>query len=629
MNYLFKGSLYGYLCENCSEPLGNIEVLLYRPWQTEKIVEHVIADTKETFHLVTKEESVKKGYPIATVKTDSNGNFEFTLDEKWGNTAFDIDLICSSVPHMQAKQSRRNPIQLHLTTLYPQWRLNREQESYFFQWEYYISNKWWCQIRGNYFDAWVICGYLRHCKTRQPIANASVTAWDADFLTDDNLGTAVTDANGHFRIDYTSIQFKQTFLSPLINVETDPGLPLTFQSGPDVYFKAEIKGVNLLNETAADKRKNVGYCLCVNLCSEVSVVPPGNPGNFPSAWTGIGSEFDVSGIVPARSFDPDGYAGIPKYALTSIINLTGQAAYETTTHIPIKYRFRISAVTTDNGTTPPDLSNFTQIVGVTPGLFASRPVATLLSSLNHVATVWSDQSDFDANGWFDLNHAIARTINQAKVISPTPAEWDSYTVIDSDTLLSLNTTALITNPPQKPDILPGSVAVGVSVPVNTLPVTKVAILFEIGVVTGSGPDDFDPIAGSGTILNSVVVNNNNVFMKLAVSELEATTLCTPISGDIHAKYTVYHPHLASSSLYLSSNSGSVHRDITDAFLPKSGNTSHSIQGGANNNLKLNNPPSDLIKCTYSLKLYARARLHDGVNAWSDSGPVEQIFFYDI
>lgn len=274
MNYKLRGSLCGYLCDDCTEPISGIEVLLYLPWQKERITENAIASTKDTFRFVSKEESAeRKSLLIATVQTDEGGNFEFDLDEQYGKTAFDIDFICGNVPRPHPKAPRNEPVQFHLTTLYPQWRISNQQESYYYQWQYCIPNKWWCHIRGYHFDAWVICGHLRACQTGAAIPNAKVTAWDADFITDDNLGTAVTDASGHFRIDYTSIQFKQTFLSPWINVETDPGT-LSFQSGPDVYFKAEIGGVTIINETAANRRNNVGYCLCVDLCANIETPPP-------------------------------------------------------------------------------------------------------------------------------------------------------------------------------------------------------------------------------------------------------------------------------------------------------------------------------------------------------------------
>ena len=627
MKYVFKGSLCGFLCEECIEPLGGIDVLIYLPWQVEKVIERTVASTKDTFRLVTKEESAaRKDLLIATSKTDDKGNFEFVLDEKYNNTAFDIDFTCGTVPRTPPKPGRKEPVQFHLTTVFPQWRTGKEQESFSYKWEYCIPYTWWCNIRGYYFDAWVICGHLRNCETGLPIANASVTAWDADFLTDDNLGTAVTDASGHFRIDYTSIQFKQTFLSPWINVETDPGLPLTFQSGPDVYFKAVIGGISLIDEKKADCRKNVGYCLCVDLCSKINVIDPGQP--FPSSWTGIGSQFSSSFGPNSYDFDVNGYAGSGKYALTGVIRLTGQAAQTSGAGNRIEYRFLISDTTTPNGTPAPAIGNFTKIIGITPGLFSPGRVASLTkkvpTGINDDLFVFSDQTDFDANGWFDVNNAIERTLVNAGL---TIGDLNLFWIIDEDTLISLNTAALTT----APNVPVGAANAGVAVPVaNRIPIEKVAIRFEIREVVNKPANIFNVVPGSGKTLNSVIMNNNPVFMKLSIAELETLGSCTPISGDLHAKYTIYHPHLAAALMHLNNNSHSVDRDIAgDGFLTLAGNTNPLVDGHANSSLPLNNPPNDMTKCTYALKLYVQARLHNGESAWGYSGPEEELFFYNV
>jgi hypothetical protein len=620
MKYIFKGNLCGFLCEECNEPFSEMEVLLYLPWRKESVTETTVADVKDTFRLVSKEEAAsRKNLLIATAKTDAFGNFVFELDEKYSKTAFDIDFVCGTVPRVPPKP-RKEPLQFHLTTIYPQWRNSNESESVFYKWEYCLSSKWWCYIRGYYFDAWVICGHLRNCETGKPIANASVTAWDADFLTDDNLGTALTDASGHFRIDYTSIQFKQTFI-PWLNVETDPGPGLNFQSGPDVYFKAELGGVLLIDEKKADCRKNVGYCLCVNLCSKINVGDPDTP--FPSAWTGIGQAFNITTGIGPKDFDAVGYAGgSGKYALYSNIRLTGQAAPKAASGNPIEYRFLISDVTTANGGAAPALTNFTKIVGVTAGLFVAGTVAKLMEKVFpfNVHDVNSAQADFDVNGWFDVNSAINRTVTALG--QPLTNFW----FIDEDTLITIDTNVL-TTAPNVPD---AAASVGNLVPaINKIPIEKVAIRFEIREVINKPLNQFNVIAGSGKTLNSAIMNNNSMFMKLAITELESGGLCNPISGTVHAKYTVYHPHLASSSLHLNNNSYTINKNVTDGFLTLTGNTNPLVDGGANNSLQLNANPNDLTRCTYALNLYARARLHNGESQINDSGPIPQLFFYDI
>jgi hypothetical protein len=622
MKNVFKGSLKGYLCEECFESLSEVEVLLYHPYNRDIIANSAVADAKETFHYVTEEEAKKReSLLIARTKTDSDGNFEFEIDDKFKYGAFDIDFICGTVPPKPPVPKRNKPVQFHITTLIMQWRNSPEQDYSIFNWEHYISHKWWCYIRGRYFDAWVICGRLVNCKTSLPIANATVTAFDADFLSDDNLGTATTDSDGHFRIDYTSIKFKQTFLSPFINIETDPGLPLTFQSGPDVYFKAELAGTNLVNETKVNARKNVGYCLCTKLCSEVSVIPSDDT-NFPSAWTGIGERFNsVFGLGP-DDFDANGFAGAEKYALYGVINLTGQAALKSAANRPIEYRFLVSHVTTPNNAASPAIGNFTKIVGVTPNLFASSTVIVLNKissdpSLPSVIKVKSHQNDFDTEGWFDVNKSINRTLIN---LGLTPAHLSSYQIIEEDTLISLNTAAL-TTAPSVPD---GAADAGEAIPAaNKIPIEKIAIRFEIRESITN-----NPILGSGRTLNSIVVNNNPVFMKLAIKELIETTLCSPISGDVHVNYTVYHPHLAvnSTSLTIRKNSESTENNITiTPFMD--GSSMPSIDEIVKKELKINNPPT-LAKCTYILRLRANIRLHNGDQEYPTQEAQPQLFYYE-
>jgi hypothetical protein len=611
MSYTFKGNLHGEICEDCKEPLYGMEVLLYLPWRIETTGD--ATNPKDTFHIVTSEEAnQRKDLLIAKKMTDEKGNFEFTIDEKYQNNAFDIDIICRATPYTTKKDTPRKPLQMHLTTVFP-----RQVEN----WSYTIAHKTWCKIRGQYFDAWVICGHLLNCQTNKPIEGATVTAWDADFLTDDNLGTATTNASGHFRIDYDSLKFKQTFI-PWLHVETDPGLPLTFQSGPDVYFKAQLAGETLINETKADSRKNVDYCLCVNLCSEINVITPNE--TFDSSWSGFGDSFSASFGSGPQDFDTDGYAGSGKYVLYSTVNLTGQAPLKASSGNRIKYRFLISHATTPNNTTSPADSNFSKIIGVTPGLFASSQVLKLDKKIHtgilDELPVMSDQSDFDPQGWFDVNNAVERTLtSNGYAISDLPL----FKILETDTLISLNTTALTTQP-NVPDT-----AAGVPIaPANVIQIEKVAIRFEIGEMLSGGAISIQTT--NGKTLNSVIMNNNPVFMKLAIAELEATGLCNPISGNVHAKYTVYHPHIQSFSMHLNNNSNSVNRGINDSiFMPLSANLDPSKTGHANLSLSINNPPNDMTRCTYTLKLFAQTRLHNGKNQEGQYGPLEQLFFYEV
>lgn len=605
MSYTFKGNLRGQICEDCYESLFGMEVLLYLPWKREA--------ENDSFRMVTTAEAnERKALLIAKTTTDSNGNFEFSIDDKYQEYSFDIDIVCQTVPFAKKRAKDIQPVQLHLATVYPQ------QVAF---WEYTIPHKIWCNIRGKYFDAWVICGHLLNCQTNKPIEGAAVTAWDADLLTDDNLGTATTDSNGHFRIDYDSATFKKTFLSPWINIETDPGLPLSFQSGPDVYFKATLAGETLVNETKANARKNVDYCLCVKLCSEINVITENE--TFDSAWTGFGDSFSASFGSGVQDFDADGYAGSGKYVLYSTVALTGQAPLKAASGNRIKYRFRISDVTTPNNAASPADVNFNKIIGVTPGLFAASQVLKLdkkvpTGSLDSIPVI-SAQADFDANGWFDATNAIERTLTTNGFAI---GDLSLFKIIESDTLISLDTNKL-TSQPNVPNTAAG-VAVAAA---NLIDIEKFAIRFEIGELLPDGSIAIQ--AANGKTLNSVIMNNNGVHLKLAIKELEETTLCTPIKGDVHSKYTVYHPHIQSFSMNLNNNSLTVNRTVLDgSVMPLSGNINPTIIGGNNANLKIIDTAENLARCTFSLKLVAQTRLHNGKNQQGQYGPVEQLFFYD-
>ncbi|QSW90394.1 hypothetical protein J0383_06160 [Flavobacterium endoglycinae] len=621
MRNIFKGSLKGYVCEDCREEISEVEILIYHPYKRTNTAAQAATNEKDDFRFVSKDEIKQRAELLVyKAKTDAKGNFAIEIDERYLDASFDVDFVCGSVPPKHPKPKKNEIVQLHIATISIREELAKQAKDQNYRWEYAIAYKWWCYIRGHFFDAWTICGHLMNCRTNTPIANAKVTAMDADFLTDDNLGTATTDSNGHFRIDYTSADFKKTFLSPWINVETDPNF-LSFQSGPDVYFKAELAGTQLIDETKANARKNVGYCLCVNLCSDVNVVNPDDP-NFPSAWTGIGNAFSSSYGSSSYDFDADGYAGSGKHVIYSIIRLTGQAALKSASGNPIEYRFRISDTTAPNNTASLAESNFTKIVGVTPGLFypsiVSKLTRKVYSFILNDIFVYSDQSDFDAEGWFDVNHAIERTLT---AVGLTPADLALYNIIEEDTLISLNTTALTTAPN-----VPGGIKAGQNIPAaNKIGLEKFAIRFEIREVINKAANIFGVIGGNGKTLNSVIMNNNPIYRQLSFKELDETSLCSPISGTIHARYTVYHPYLSGCSLHLNNNSHSVERDISDGVI----NTLPAVDERTNNSSQLNNPPADMTRCTYTLKLYSSTRKHNGDYGDSDGGtPLEQIFFYE-
>ena len=258
--YIFKGRLCGYLCAECLEPLSHVRVRLYRVARNTDVAARVAASAKDSFAVL--DAAAMQGRDALLIgegDTDAEGNFAVALDEKqYDGGPFDVDVRLETVPGLERPENAE-PLQLTVNTLQPEWK--QVGDVLQFIWEYCLPFRRWCAIRGR-FGAWVICGHLTDCRTKRPIAGATVRAFDADWTQDDALGSGVTDATGHFQIHYTAAAFRRTPFTPFINVE--------WVGGPDVYFRADLGPDVVLNEPRSAARtpgrENVGHCLCVDLC---------------------------------------------------------------------------------------------------------------------------------------------------------------------------------------------------------------------------------------------------------------------------------------------------------------------------------------------------------------------------
>lgn len=276
MNYIFRGSLCGDLCSDCSEPLYGIKVRLYQPDDKQDVTSNAVASPDDTFHQVSDDDiKAKSKRLIAETTVDEKGDFAFNLSEKdnFNGKAFDIDIWCPSGYRkpIPPKPKGVEGYQFHITTLQPLWREDTSSElrqlSYF--WRYCVPTRWWCRILA-LLGLWVICGKVVDCDQGIPISGVKISAFDADWLQDDSLGSAVTDTGGNFRIYYTRASFEKTIFS-WINFE--------WVGGPDLYFKVETgPGQVLLQEPRSagrtSGRQNVGNCFCVKLCVPLQVIPP-------------------------------------------------------------------------------------------------------------------------------------------------------------------------------------------------------------------------------------------------------------------------------------------------------------------------------------------------------------------
>ncbi|SMO32692.1 hypothetical protein SAMN06265379_10142 [Saccharicrinis carchari] len=286
MRFFLRGHLYGLICREQRTPVKETIVRLYRYNNQDSVVGMATAQPKELFKIYSKEElSAKSKDLIAETRTDGNGAYSFDLDEKkqkYGGGPVEIVLNYPDVPDYgqenQDKPKGFKEFDVRVNVFQPKWRETNEG-FVIATFNYTFNSKNWCYMMG-LLDLWFIFGRLTFCNTQSPIPGIEVTAMDDDWISDDKLGSALTDSSGRFLIVYTSKEFKKTFLSPWINVET-PILP--WNNGPDVYFKYSLGGGSLDEPPSRGRdkdRENVGNCFCVSLCLNEGPIPgPEDPTN--------------------------------------------------------------------------------------------------------------------------------------------------------------------------------------------------------------------------------------------------------------------------------------------------------------------------------------------------------------
>ena len=266
--YIFNGRLCGYICAECKEPLANLEIHLYRVDTRQNVAALVAANPKETFAFLDDDRvHEKQSRLLAKSTTDAEGNFTFKFGENYAGEAFEVDVYCASVPRQKTEKTPSKSRHFTITTLQPGYK--QTEDGFIAVWNYCLPYRYWCAVLA-WFDVWTICGRVVDCKTEIPISELKVRAFDADWLQDDDLGFAMTDAEGKFIITYAGANFRR-----------GTWLDVELIGGPDLYFTVEDAGGHkLLTETQANGRtpgrENVGNCFCVELC-----VPSGGTGPQP------------------------------------------------------------------------------------------------------------------------------------------------------------------------------------------------------------------------------------------------------------------------------------------------------------------------------------------------------------
>lgn len=272
MKYIFKGNLSAALCAERVTEVQNTLIRLYRFEDQSAFASFVAAQPKETYQIVEGNNLQKNNkLLLAETQTDESGNYVFEIDGDKTNYEGGPVVFMLYFPEVpdygQGTENNKKKFKAFayvLNIMQPKWR--ETNEGLMASWNYRIPTRVWCYILSR-LDIWFIYGKLTVCQSQVPIPGIEIIAMDDDVISDDKLGSAITDSNGNFLIVYTSKMFKKTFLSPWINIET-PVFPLN--NGPDIYFKYAIGGSVFEKESPSrarqPDRENVGNCFCVNLC---------------------------------------------------------------------------------------------------------------------------------------------------------------------------------------------------------------------------------------------------------------------------------------------------------------------------------------------------------------------------
>ncbi len=542
--YQFKGSLRAYLCDECFQRLGGVTVRLYRHRQGQDVPALVAAAPKTTFNVLSEAEVAKKAdFLIAETRTDAGGAFRFQLnDDKDGydGEAFEVDVRLTTVPGAE-KKAKGKPVQFTITSLQPDWKPQGEVLAAP-AWDYFVPARFWCHLLER-FGLWAICGRVVTCQGRQPLPGARVEAFDADIVQHDPLGADTTDFNGHFRIYYTTADFRRTPF-PFIQEE--------IVSGPDLFFKVEFGGSTIIDEPHATGRHpgraNVGRCACVELCSD-EVVPP-DAVDIPH-WERV-EVFEVD-----TDFSAEGYAGAGSLVMSDGITLHGNMPLKNVVNNKaLKYRFLVGPWAWPGAedpavmpSVPPADAALTPVTSINP----SKVGYLYYTDANgdpRSAPVVVTTSDLDGDGCIQLlGHTVTVDMHDGTTANVAVTQ---HNFVGAYLLMNMNSLA-VTPPPY--DVVQdlGKPAAGNPVPAaQRAPIRRFKLRFQVF--------DFDQAVNNTTnnkTLNALVIDNSPARYALHLAQLEAN-LCNPVTNQVHIRYTIDHPHLSFFNVKISSNAGVVH-----------------------------------------------------------------------
>jgi hypothetical protein len=630
MKFTLFGQITGHLCAEHNLPLTHGTVRLYQQEADGAVLTQVVSPPKDTLHTLTAQAvAAMESKLLGTGTIDAHGDYRVQLDAAKSTYVGGPVLIVLELrylPPMSGPEKQHSPVYYAITSLQPRWELSRGREQATDRFDFSFPDRVVAAILAH-FDIWVISGRVVHCAdAKVSAAGVTVHAKDADFLADDTIGSAVTDAHGNFRIYYRSGDFKRTFLSPLLNVET------LGAAGPDLYFLITgPDGSPLLAEARADGkktgRKDAGYIFCTTLCADFNVAADTDA----AFWKGIGTLLRITTPSDQQHFDEAGFAmlspaGDPhRMAVTGQVTLTGQKPDPLKAGNPIEYRFLVARTTASNQAPALDPSHFTEIIGVNSGLLAGGGVLGTLfrtvPSLRQVEVAFNT-ADMNSDGWVDVRKAVQRTLLEHPTLDPSDLldPNQSWHWSDADWMLSLN-TATLTDEESRQSFK--QLQAGAPLPAGfVFPPEKVAIRFEIRDQVTLAPQP-----GNGTTLNAMVINNDPVIACLEVKNAAGTQMsCDKFKNeDVYIAYTIAHPYLAGAGIQVRSETVPYTHSVESTPMPIQNQVPFVNDRANNPKYKLDPRPE--VTCSYKATLGYTLLLHNG-DAYLFSGSQDKTFYYE-
>jgi hypothetical protein len=442
-----------------------------------------------------------------------------------------------------------------------------------------IASPSYCDLL-NMLDLWLVAGRVSDCgHPAVPLVGGNVTAFDRDLTQDDNLGTEPTDAGGNFAIFFPGSVFRRI---PALPPPFDAVSPFELFGGPDIYFKVEHGGVNVLDEPSSTGRtpgrENRSNCSYTELCVQA---PSWTPQTI-TLWSYVGNYMvpDGGGL---HDFGADGLTASGKYAFTGAPDFIGQVSQRFTDGTfppePVSFRF-VFAEWPTMATAPSYPGDYQPLTGIH---IAGAPYGAIYTFIG-------------PNPW---DYSLTP-------VSPTPdgAGWIAVDqspnfVRNTGRMIQVNTATLV---PGIPHGGPETAGAGAPVPGPDQDRPR-KFSFVLEVKTASSSAHSIPVP--------LHINNSYPYMRYDLQELSsgACNPIPPVAGAItvHPMYTVGHPYLSSYTITLQRQEGTL------ATLRNEGFGTHGVlwTAPAGESGTFAAVYTDVAPCSYRSWMTSSARLTDG------------------